>query len=186
MKHKRIFATALCGIMLLAGCGESAGDSADSQNVSADVSSVESSLSTVESEPTPTDSSRESTTESSTSSSSATQKKVNVELRIFISNNNSITFNYNPKDENGDYIDFRQFDKALLYEYDYPDSPSGTVIIEKKLYKGEDAFNENFITIRRPETTKYYRVKYVGKNGESKRSNAQRVTGYQDQNRNRY
>lgn len=179
MKHKRIFATALCGIMLLAGCGESAGDSGDSQSVSAEISSVESSSSTVESKPAPTDSSKESTTESSTSSSSVTQKKASVHLYEFFETSDTITLDHYQIDEKGNPCDYAEgFNKILVYESDYPDSPDRKVIREIKLHRGEASYGLDRITIRRPQTTKYYRIKYVGENVESNFSNALCYKGY--------
>ena len=163
MKHKRTLAVVLCAIALLAGCGESAGDSADSQNVSAEISSVESSSSTVESKPN-------ESSQSTTSSTVSTPPKVEPKVPKATFNQNAITIDSANMTMTVPFTTDIPFESGVQYHLRiyFSDSANGNYELR---YDEPFDTNRKSLTLKLHNGNNYYYIQFYSDKKQGEKSN---------------
>lgn len=163
MKHRKILAAMLCGTILLAGCGESTGDSGDSQSVSADILSAEESSPTIESEAS-------TSSQSTTSSTVSTPPKVEPKVPRATFNQNAIMVDSENMTMTVPFTTDIPFESGVQYylQIYFADSANGNY---------ELRYDEPFDTSRKSLTLKlhngnnYYYIRFYSDKKQGENSN---------------
>ena len=163
MKHKTILTAVLYAIALLAGCGESIGDSVESQSVTVDVSNVEISSTTVESKPN-------ESSQSSTSSTVSTPPKVEPKVPKATFNQNAITVDSENMTMTAPFTTDIPFESGVQYNLRiyFSDSANGNYELR---YDEPFDTNRKSLTLKLHNWNNYYYIQFYSDKKQGEKSN---------------